>query len=125
VTIAGLTIANGSVTADESTTFGGGGILNEAGSTLTLTRDTLSNNTATASNDTIDVFGGGLLNEGTANVAFCTFTHNQAVGGEEGAGGSDGHGIGGGVYDLGTVAFDALTVIKRNHASTSHDDIYP
>jgi hypothetical protein len=37
VTIAGLTIANGSDTADEVTNFGGGGILNEAGSTLALT----------------------------------------------------------------------------------------
>src|SRR5262249_48283855 len=41
VTIAGLTIANGSDTADEVTNFGGGGILNEAGSTLTLNRDVL------------------------------------------------------------------------------------
>jgi hypothetical protein len=95
VSIAGLTIANGSVTADESTTFGGGGILNEAGSTLTLTRDTLSNNQATASNDTIDVFGGGLLNEGTAKVAFCTFRGNQALGGGGTSffGGSAGGGI--------------------------------
>src|SRR5262245_46243822 len=68
VTIAGLTIANGSVIADESTTFGGGGILNEAGSTLTLNRDVLTNNTATAVNNTVDVFGGGLLNEGAATV---------------------------------------------------------
>src|SRR5215468_9560539 len=59
VTIAGLTIANGSDTADEVTNFGGGGILNEAGSTLTLNRDVLKNNTATASNSSIDVFGGG------------------------------------------------------------------
>src|SRR5262249_6600138 len=81
VTIAGLTIANGSVTADESSTFGGGGILNEPGSTLTLSHDTLTNNTATACTDKIHVCGGGVLNDGTANVAFCTFSGNKAVGG--------------------------------------------
>src|SRR5262249_44636871 len=95
VSIAGLTIANGSVTADESTTLGGGRILNEAGSTLTLNRDVLKNNTATASNNTVDVFGGGLLNQGTAIVASCTFSGNQALGGGGGSffGGSVGGGI--------------------------------
>jgi hypothetical protein len=74
-----------------------------------------------------DGLGGGLVVQtgASATVSDSRITHNQALGGEEGAGGSDGHGIGGGVYDLGTVAFDALTVIKKNHASTSHDDIYP
>jgi hypothetical protein len=33
-------------------------------------------------------------------------------------------GIGGGVYNLGTVTVDALTFIKFNHASTSHDNIF-
>jgi hypothetical protein len=30
--------------------------------------------------------------------------------------------VGGGVYNLGTFLFDALTVIAHNHASSSHDD---
>jgi hypothetical protein len=34
-------------------------------------------------------------------------------------------GIGGGIYNLGTFTFDAFTVIKGNHASTSNDDIFP
>ena len=42
----------------------GGGILNEAGATLTLIDASLTGNTATAASDTVDVFGGGLLNEG-------------------------------------------------------------
>jgi hypothetical protein len=32
--------------------------------------------------------------------------------------------VGGGVYELGTLTFDTLTLIKRNHASTSNDDIF-
>jgi hypothetical protein len=34
-------------------------------------------------------------------------------------------GIGGGVFTIGTFSFDATTVIKKNHASTSNDDIGP
>ena len=44
VTIAGLTIANGATVGG----LGGGGILNEAGATLTLNHSALTNNTATA-----------------------------------------------------------------------------
>src|SRR6516165_2213945 len=36
-----------------------------------------------------------------------------------------GQGIGGGVYNLGTFLYDLATVIARNNASTSNDDIYP
>src|SRR5262249_48092419 len=97
VTIAGLTIANGSVIGDESgpLNLGGGGILNQAGATLTLANCTVSNNTATASSDMVDVFGGGLLNEGTATVTSCTFSGNKALdgGGLSLFGGSAGGGI--------------------------------
>ena len=34
-------------------------------------------------------------------------------------------GVGGGVYNLGTFSFDALTDISANHASTSNVDIFP
>jgi len=98
-TISGLTIANGSDTADEVTNFGGGGILNEAGATLTLNRDVLKNNTATASNNTVDVFGGGLLNEGNATVVSCTFSGNQALGG--GGGSFFAASVGGGIDNFG------------------------
>jgi hypothetical protein len=37
-------------------------------------------------------------------------------------GASDGLGLSGGVYSLGTFLCDAATVIADNHASTSHDD---
>jgi hypothetical protein len=46
------------------------------------------------------------------------------MGGAAGLGGSDGQGIGGGVYNLGAFTYDATTVIKDNHASTSNDDIF-
>jgi phospholipase/lecithinase/hemolysin len=97
VTLSGLTIANGSVTADESgpLSLGGGGILNEAGSTLTLDHCTVSNNTATAVSNRVDIFGGGLLNEGTATVTSCTFSGDKALdgGGTSFFGGSVGGGI--------------------------------
>jgi hypothetical protein len=51
-------------------------------------------------------------------------TGNQANGGEGGAGGSDGQGVGGGVYNLGTFDLDAASIIIGNHASTSNDNIF-
>jgi hypothetical protein len=49
---------------------------------------------------------------------------NEAVSGAAGEGGSPGRGVGGGVYNLGALAADVLCVIRRNHASTSDDDVY-
>ena len=42
-----------------------------------------------------------------------------------GSGGSDGNGVGGGVYNLGVFTADIATAIHHNHASTSNDDIFP
>jgi hypothetical protein len=53
-----------------------------------------------------------------------TVTENHANGGKGGAGGSDGEGIGGGVYNLGSFDLDAFTLIFANHASTSDDDVF-
>ena len=60
--------------------LGGGGILNEAGATLSLLHSALNNNTATAGSDAVDVFGGGLLNEGRATVTSSTFTRQPGPG---------------------------------------------
>ena len=70
--------------------------------------------------------GGGLAVQGgaSATLSASTVTHNQALGGAAGAGGSGGHGSGGGVYNLGTFT-DLASVIKKNKASTSNDDIFP
>jgi hypothetical protein len=60
----------------------------------------------------------------TLTLSASQVTLNQALGGH-GGGGSDGQGIGGGVYSLGTFSFDPATSIRHNHASTSNDDIFP
>jgi hypothetical protein len=101
VTISDLKIADGMVdTPLESSpniniaTWGGGGILNEAGATLTLVNDTLSNNQA-AGVVGQDEFGGGLFNMGAATVVACAFTNNQVLGAGSGdaIGGSAGGAI--------------------------------
>jgi hypothetical protein len=54
-------------------------------------------------------------------VSASEIAYNHAFGGHAGA---DGLGIGGGVYNPGTFAFDADTVIAHNHASDSNDDCF-
>ncbi len=53
---------------------------------------------------------------------------NRAIGGEGDDGGSDGQGIGGGLYLAagGIVCLDVFTQahVKKNHASASNDDIF-
>ena len=74
-----------------------------------------------------DGLGGGFYNGGssTLTLTVATVEYNLALGGEAGSGGSEGQGAGGGVYTLGTFSFDTKTDIKKNHASTSNDDIGP
>jgi hypothetical protein len=76
-------------------------------------------------------FGGGVFLGGTLGgltpkltITTSTITGNHANGGSAGAGGSDGLGEGGGIYDLGTLVLDAASVVRKNHASTSNDDIF-
>src|SRR5262245_53088596 len=95
VTLAGLTVANGATVGG----LGGGGILNEAGSTLILLHSAVTGNTATAASSTVDVFGGGLLNQGSAFVISTTFSGNQALGG--GGGSFFGGSVGGAIDNFG------------------------
>ena len=69
-------------------------------------------------------YGGGIYvaDEASVSVARSWIKHNRANGGDGDDGGSDGDGVGGGVYNLGLFLFDAFTVIKKNYASTSHDE---
>jgi hypothetical protein len=71
-------------------------------------------------------YGGGAYNDATSSLTLraSTITKNHANGGDGGSGADDGDGVGGGIYNLGELDFDALTVISKNHASTSHDDIF-
>src|SRR5262249_28451180 len=60
--------------------MGGGGISNEAGANLTVHSSALIDNTATAAAAS-DVFGGGILNQGSADVTSSAFVENVAEGG--------------------------------------------
>src|SRR5262249_54878611 len=70
-------------------------------------------------------FGGGVyVAAGTVIVSASRITHNRARGGDADDGGTDGLGVGGGVYNLGTFLFDAATIIPKNHASHSYPDCF-
>jgi hypothetical protein len=70
--------------------------------------------------------GGGIYNDAgsTLTVSASLILLNEVRRGRGGPGGSDGQGIGGGVYNLGTFT-DVLTLIALNRASTSHDNVFP
>ncbi len=66
------------------------------------------------------------MGSGTSvGVTDSTILLNVAQGGHGHHGGSDGQGIGGGVYKLGTFTFDPATLILLNVASTSGNNIGP
>jgi hypothetical protein len=73
-----------------------------------------------------DALGGGIFNDAatTMTVTASRITHNKAQGGKGRRSGDDGEGIGGGVYNRFVFTADASTVIARNKASTSHDNIF-
>jgi hypothetical protein len=92
VTISGLTVAHGLATgllaqlsSGGFSAGGGGGILNEAGASLTLSQDVFTSNQAVGGPVyNYSVVGGALLNLGTARVQSCQFSNNQAVKGSGG-----------------------------------------
>ena len=95
----------------------GGGIANLLSATTTVDSSFLTNNQANGDGGGAGL-GGGAYNDATSSLTLTTslVTGNHANGKP---------GIGGGIYNLGTFTFDAFTVIKHNHASTSNDDIFP
>ena len=104
----------------------GGGLWN--GSDASISDTEISWNMALGADgtDAGDGFGGGAYNASSAHLVFerCTVTENRANGGEASEGGTEGQGIGGGVYTLGLFEFETFTVIGQNSSSTSHDDIF-
>src|SRR5439155_1317201 len=122
VTLAGLTIADGS--ASGTTVTGplgpatlGGGILNDQGN-LTLSHVTLANNRAAG----FIGGGGGVANiyGSTLTVEDSTFTDNQARGGDGAPGGNAGQGAGGAISISGGPALPAVggtTVADVSHST--------
>ena len=113
----------------------GGGISNGAtGKVLTITDTIIDSNQAlggkadssgTASSGG-DGLGGGLSTDPQSNtsVTGSKIIGNSVSGGKGTHGGSDGKGIGGGIYHLGTLTVNQSNVTD-NHATTSNDNIYP
>ncbi|HMC89491.1 MAG TPA: hypothetical protein VKI17_08080, partial [Gemmataceae bacterium] len=100
---------------------GGGALLNETGASLSLTGSTLSGNQAIAA-PASDVFGGGLLNEGTSNVTASLFRGNQALGGASFTffGGS----VGGGIDNFGGGTLTLTNTIFVNNQAISAAGLY-
>src|SRR5262249_26560400 len=107
---------------------GGLGAAFSAPGTVTASHTTIDSNLAQGGRGAPggDGLGGGLYirAHATLTVIAGTITQNRARGGKKTNAGDDGQGIGGGVYNLGTFSDDALTVIAKNHASTSDDDCF-
>jgi hypothetical protein len=114
LTVSGCTIDSNQATGGDGAGLGGG-LFNS--DTTTVANSSVTNNLAAGGGNGAGL-GGGLYNAAASSVALthCVVTQNQAKGSP---------GIGGGVYNLGLFAFDALTVIKDNKASTSGDNIGP
>ena len=103
----------------------GGGLADFFRATGNIISSTLANNLALGGAPSSGAsggngWGGGAFNDGYSSLTLTssTVTVNHANGGVGGAG------IGGGIYDLGLFNFDLFTVIRKNHASTSDDDIF-
>jgi parallel beta-helix repeat protein len=105
----------------------GGGVFVGPDGTATINQTTLSANLALGGDGLSggNGLGGGIYVAGGASVGVTdsTIVLNAALGGHGHQGGSNGAGIGGGVYSLGTFTFDVDTVIFFNFASTSGDNI--
>ena len=106
--------------------------VNPDGAQLTVINSVVANNQALGGKggkgaDGGDGLGGGLCVTATcrATVINSSVTNNSADGGGKGAGGSasDGQGVGGGEYNQGSIT-NILSSIKKNHASTSNNDIF-
>src|SRR5207237_10529036 len=106
----------------------GGAIADVFMATTSVTNSTIADNLALGGDGSAggNGLGGGAYNDNSSSLTLktSTVTGNHANGGDSGVVGSAGQGIGGGIYNLGSFAFDAFTVIRHNHASTSNDDVF-
>src|SRR5215831_17841353 len=119
VTIADLTIANGSaMSATDPSQQGGGGVLNEPGATVYITNDVFSNNRASVVSGALENAGGPGV-PATAIISGTTFIGNQAIGSVNGTTNPfmvfDGFGPGSGVAEGGAIDDDGnLTLTSCN-----------
>ncbi|MBN1566369.1 MAG: hypothetical protein JXA73_00870 [Acidobacteria bacterium] len=107
----------------------GGGLTSTAGAILIVINTTVAHNHSQGGEGIIggNGLGGGLYDsEGsTLSLQEAIVTKNLALGGRGENWHSRGEGIGGGVYYLGIYSADDATVIEKNHASTSNNNIWP
>ena len=112
----------------------GGGIAVTAGASLTVIGSIIDHNqaqggaadTSGLSSQGGNGLGGGLYNGtgSTLTISASTITDNEAHASQGHNGGSDGTGVGGGIYSLGSLSY-LDTIIEHNHADTSNDDLFP
>ena len=108
----------------------GGGLAALLGATLTVNNSTVDHNLALGGEgeDSGNGLGGGIYEDAVSPLTLRgdTVRHNRASGGDGDDGGSDGQGIGGGLYLTpgGVACADSQTVIDANHASTSDNDVF-
>jgi hypothetical protein len=114
----------------------GGGFTTTSGATLIVTDTIVAHNQAQGGEggeggNGGNGLGGGLydhVNSATPTRLLlygAVVSYNLALGGEAGNGGSDGQGKGGGVYHLGEYSADGETVITKNQATTSNNNVGP
>ena len=111
VTLAGLTIANGRAGSPDPALAGdgGGGIENEAGATLRLSDDTITNNTAYG-------VGGGVWNRIGANVSVnnSVFSGNNAFGSLNFNEPAEGFSPGDGTTEGGAIENDGTATVRNS-----------
>jgi glucose/arabinose dehydrogenase len=112
VTLSGLTIANGQVTAGNNA----GGILNNSTGTLSITTSVLSGNAAGGGPSRSDGKGGGIYNGSTGTV---TMTNSTLSGNTVGGGPSTGanSGLGGGIFNFSTGTLNVTSSTFSNNVA--------
>jgi hypothetical protein len=118
VTVTNSTIAHNQATGGQGGDALGGGMANFSQANATVSGSTISDNLAIGGPHG-NAFGGGFYNDATSSLTL----KDDTVTGNHANAGDGGLGIGGGVYNLGTLNMIA-TFLERNHATTSHDDLY-
>jgi hypothetical protein len=107
----------------------GGGLTSTAGAILTVIDTIVAHNHAQGGEGINggNGFGGGLYNYIASPLYLqgAIVNYNLAIGGKAGDGGSDGQGKGGGVYHLGEYSEEGETVITKNQATTSNNNVGP